>query len=303
MPMIKQLSKLLLISILLVTHSFVVSANNKPMISVFSINTPKLKLKYSEIMKNSVFHALIQRNFLTQDGNKIYHKYVYSFKRKADKSKFHSIQEVVTNSLFKDKIDSELIVFLKLNLIEMNKNFLIVDMGAEVYNIAANNFLTSWSIPKKKIIFPTSCDEICKNLKMSSNIVLMSNQLGESLGNVLKLNFRENDNNKSFVKKYKFNISGLSTNEMLSFTDIIVNEFPGFVKLINKEHHGSQHKWIYYSNANNLKLKKWLNIALKQLDLEVGEKVDLNISNNFVVINKYPKTFSSGSKGNPKKFN
>ena len=26
-------------------------------------------------------------------------------------------------------------------------------------------------------------------------------------------------------------------------------------------------------------------------------------NNNFVVINKYPKTFSSGSKGNPKKFN
>ena len=44
-------------------------------------------------------------------------------------------------------------------------------------------------------------------------------------------------------------------------------------------------------------------VDLKQLDLEVGEKVDLNISNNFVVINKYPKTFSSGSKGNPKKFN
>ena len=302
--MIKQLSKFLLISIVLVTYSFVVSANNnKPMISVFSINSPKLKIEFFEVMKNSVFHSLNQRDFLTQDGNKVYQKYVYPFKRKTNENKNHSIHEVVTNSFFKDKIDSELIVFLKLNLMDMNNNYLIADMGAEVYNIAANNFLTSWSVPKKKIIFPANCDKICKNLKITSNIVLMANQLGESLGNVLKVNFSENNNNKSFVKKYKFNISGLNSDEILSLTDIIVNEFPGFIKLINKESHGSQHKWVYYSNANNLKLKKWLSIALKQLDLEVAEKVDLNISNNFIIINKYPKTFSSGSKGNPKKFN
>ena len=73
MSMSKQLLKLLLILFLLVTYSFVVNANSdKPIISVFSIKMPKLKLKFSKIMKNSVLHSLNKRGFLTQDGNKVY---------------------------------------------------------------------------------------------------------------------------------------------------------------------------------------------------------------------------------------
>lgn len=296
MSITKQFLKLLFVSTLIVIYSYAVSANNhRPIISVFSIKTPKLNLKFSEIMKNSVLHSLSEKNFLTQDGNKTY-KYF-------DNNNFVRIDEVISNNAFKDRSDGELILFLKLDIINVNMHDYLLELGAEVYNLKSDNFLTSWTIPKKKILLPSNCDSICKNIKLTSNIVLASNQLGESLGNILKLNFRQKDNKNSFVKKYKFNISGLNTSEILSLTDIVVNEFPGFVKLIDKEQHGSNYKWIYYSSANNFKLKKWLNIALKQLDLKVGENIDLNVNSDFVVINKYPKNLSRGSKGDPKKFN
>ena len=98
-------------------------------------------------------------------------------------------------------------------------------------------------------------------------------------------------------------ISGLNNNEALSLTDIMINEFPGFVKLINKEQYGSNYKYKYFSSANNLKIKKWLIIALNQLNLSEGKNIEINVNSNLISINKYPSNLSSGSKGNPKKFN
>ena len=100
-----------------------------------------------------------------------------------------------------------------------------------------------------------------------------------------------------------FGLSGLNNNETLSLTDIMINEFPGFVKLINKEQYGSNYKYKYFSSANNLKIKKWLIIALNQLNLSEGKDIEINVNSNLISINKYPSNLSSGSKGNPKKFN
>ena len=58
----------------------------------------------------------------------------------------------------------------------------------------------------------------------------------------------------------------------------MTNEFPGFVKLIKKEQNGKKHKYIYYSSANNIKLKKWLIVALKQMKLFNQQIVELNIN-------------------------
>ena len=106
MSITKQFLKLLFVSTLIVIYSYAVSANNhRPIISVFSIKTPKLNLKFSEIMKNSVLHSLSEKNFLTQDGNKTY--------RYFDNNNFVRIDEVISNNAFKDRSDGELILFLK----------------------------------------------------------------------------------------------------------------------------------------------------------------------------------------------
>ena len=69
----------------------------------------------------------------------------------------------------------------------------------------------------------------------------------------------------------------------------MINEFPGFVKLINKEQYGSNYKYKYFSSANNLKIKKWLIIALNQLNLSEGKDIEINVNSNLISINKYPK--------------
>ena len=94
----------------------------------------------------------------------------------------------------------------------------------------------------------------------------MASQLGENVSKILSLNYQQKEN-KNFIQQYNLIISGLNNNEALSLTDIMINEFPGFVKLINKEQYGSHYKYKYFSSANNLKIKKWLIIALNQLNL------------------------------------
>ena len=163
MSITKQFLKLLFVSTLIVIYSYAVSANNhRPIISVFSIKTPKLNLKFSEIMKNSVLHSLSEKNFLTQDGNKTY--------RYFDNNNFVRIDEVISNNAFKDRSDGELILFLKLDIINVNIHDYLLELGAEVYNLKSDNFLTSWTIPKKKILLPSNCDSICKNIKFQNSL-------------------------------------------------------------------------------------------------------------------------------------
>ena len=200
------------------------------------------------------------------------------------------------------KNNADIILFLNLSFLKISENKFFLNLKAEIYNVKLENFITSWSTPTKEINFTNECDDVCKNLEITRKLVLMASQLGENVSKILSLNYQQKEN-KNFIQQYNLIISGLNNNETLSLTDIMINEFPGFVKLINKEQYGSNYKYKYFSSANNLKIKKWLIIALNQLNLSEGKDIEINVNSNLISINKYPNNLSSGSKGNPKKFN
>lgn len=265
------------------------SSNNQPIISVYIVNNG-VKPEYNKIIKNIILNELNKKEFLTEDINLFF------------KSQSNNVDYIISKINSHKHVNSDIILFINPSILNININQLFVSLKAEIYNLKLKKYITSWSSPSREIIYKKNCDEICKNIEMSNNLILMSNQLGQSISNILSLNYQKNDN-KTFVKKYNLLISGFSNEETLSLTDIMINEFPGFIKLINNEQYGTQFKYVYYSSADNIKIKKWLIIALRQLDLVEGKNTEVTLNSDVILINKYPNNLSSGSKGNPKKFN
>ena len=274
----------------LIFVKFSFAGNKSPIISVYNFEKNNLNKEYYKIIKNTVFKELNDNAFLTEDGNRFF------------KSQGQNVSSILNQINLEDKNNADIILFLNLSFLKISENKFYLNLKAEIYNVKLENFITSWSTPTKEINFNDDCDKICKNLEVTRKLVLMASQLGENVSKILSLNYQQKEN-KNFIQQYNLIISGLNNNEALSLTDIMINEFPGFVKLINKEQYGSNYKYKYFSSANNLKIKKWLIIALNQLNLSEGKDIEINVNSNLISINKYPNNLSSGSKGNPKKFN
>ena len=274
----------------LIFVKFSFAGNKSPIISVYNFEKNNLNKEYYKIIKNTVFKELNDNAFLTEDGNRFF------------KSQGQNVSSILNQINLENKNNADIILFLNLSFLKISENKFFLNLKAEIYNVKLENFITSWSTPSKEINFTNECDNVCKNLEVTRKLVLMASQLGENVSKILSLNYQQKEN-KNFIQQYNLIISGLNNNEALSLTDIMINEFPGFVKLINKEQYGSNYKYKYFSSANNLKIKKWLIIALNQLNLSEGKDIEINVNSNLISINKYPNNLSSGSKGNPKKFN
>ena len=274
----------------LIFVKFSFAGNKSPIISVYNFEKNNLNKEYYKIIKNTVFKELNDNAFLTEDGNRFF------------KFQGQNVSSILNQINLEDENNADIILFLNLSFLKISENKFFLNLKAEIYNVNLEKFITSWSTPSKEINFTNECDNVCKNLEVTRKLVLMASQLGENVSKILSLNYQQKEN-KSFIQQYNLIISGLNNNEALSLTDIMINEFPGFVKLINKEQYGSNYKYKYFSSANNLKIKKWLIIALNQLNLSEGKDIEINVNSNLISINKYPNNLSSGSKGNPKKFN
>ena len=274
----------------LIFVKFSFASNQSPIISVYNFEKNNFNKEYYKIIKNTVFKELNDMAFLTEDGNRFF------------KFQGQNISSILNQINLENENNADIILFLNLSFLKISENKFFLNLKAEIYNVKLENFITSWSTPTKEINFTNECDDVCKNLEITRKLVLMASQLGENVSKILSLNYQQKEN-KNFIQQYNLIISGLNNNEALSLTDIMINEFPGFVKLINKEQYGSNYKYKYFSSANNLKIKKWLIIALNQLNLSEGKNIEINVNSNLISINKYPSNLSSGSKGNPKKFN
>ena len=180
--------------------------------------------------------------FLTEDGNRFF------------KSQGQNVSSILNQINLEDKNNADIILFLNLSFLKISENKFFLNLKAEIYNVNLEKFITSWSTPSKEINFTNECDNVCKNLEVTRKLVLMASKLGENVSKILSLNYQQKEN-KNFIQQYNLIISGLNNNEALSLTDIMINEFPGFVKLINKEQYGSNYKYKYFSSANNLKIR------------------------------------------------
>ena len=194
-------------------------------------------------------------------------------------------------------------ITLKLNYQRINRHSSNVYISSEIYNTQTKNYISTWSTPRKIIKFPKDCDNICENLILSEIVILLSDQLGNSILRILDAKIKEQKNYSNISKVYNFKFYDFKNKDIIYLTDIMVNEFPGFIKITNEQSFGKQNSWSYYSSADLLKLKKWLVISLSDIDLNIDKDYEFSVSDNNIFVKKIPSFNSVGSKGNTKKFN
>lgn len=264
----------------------------KPSIAVFIIEGEK---KINAI-KLPITSHLNQKGFITRDGN--------TFLKKINKSNKNNLQFIIENSgLLSSLSKTELLLTIKVNNYIENKNSIRISLTSEIYNSNTKTFISSWSTPIKVINFSDECDLICKNLLVSETAILLSNQLGESIIRILNAQSRDIKNYQNISKVYNFKLLNFNQNDIIYLTDIMINEFPGFIKISNEESFGKQSTWNYYSSSEMVKIKKWLVISLNEINLNLNKDYELIISENNFFINKFPRFNTYGTKGNPEKFN
>lgn len=280
----------ILILVLISTNGFALM--QKPSIAVFIIEGEK---KINAI-KLPITSHLNQKGFITKDGN--------TFLKKINKSNKNNLQFIIENSdVLSSLSKTELLLTIKVNNYIENKNSIKISLTSEIYNSNTKTFISSWSTPIKVINFLDDCDLICKNLLVSEAAILLSNQLGESIIRILNAQSRDVKNYQNISKVYNFKLLNFNQNDIIYLTDIMINEFPGFIKISNEESFGKQSTWNYYSSSEMVKLKKWLIISLNEINLDLNKDYELIISENNFFINKFPKFNTYGTKGNPEKFN
>ena len=280
----------ILILVLISTNGFALM--QKPSIAVFIIEGEK---KINAI-KLPITSQLNQKGFITKDGN--------TFLKKINKSNKNNLQFIIENSdILSSLSKTELLLTIKVNNYIENKNSIKISLTSEIYNSNTKTFISSWSTPIKVINFSDDCDLICKNLLVSETAILLSNQLGESIIRILNAQSRDIKNYQNISKVYNFKLLNFNQNDIIYLTDIMINEFPGFIKISNEESFGKQSTWNYYSSSEMVKLKKWLVISLNEINLNINKDYELIISENNFFINKFPKFNTYGTKGNPEKFN
>ena len=264
----------------------------KPSIAVFIIEGEK---KINAI-KLPITSHLNQKGFITRDGN--------TFLKKINKNNKNNLQFIIENSdLLSSLSKTELLLTIKVNNYIENKNSIRISLTSEIYNSNTKTFISSWSTPIKVINFSDECDLICKNLLVSETAILLSNQLGESIIRILNAQSRDIKNYQNISKVYNFKLLNFNQNDIIYLTDIMINEFPGFIKISNEESFGKQSTWNYYSSSEMVKIKKWLVISLNEINLNLNKDYELIISENNFFINKFPRFNTYGTKGNPEKFN
>lgn len=282
----------LFILVLVSISTNVFALMQKPSIAVFIIEGEK---KINAI-KLPITSHLNQKGFITRDGN--------TFLKKINKSNKNNLQFIIENSdLLSSLSKTELLLTIKVNNYIENKNSIRISLTSEIYNSNTKTFISSWSTPIKVINFSDECDLICKNLLVSETAILLSNQLGESIIRILNAQSRDIKNYQNISKVYNFKLLNFNQNDIIYLTDIMINEFPGFIKISNEESFGKQSTWNYYSSSEMIKLKKWLVISLNEINLNLNKDYELIISENNFFINKFPRFNTYGTKGNPEKFN
>jgi len=272
------------VSSLFIFINSAVSETSNKQISLFSLyentlnNQPNDDIRgWLEVSKSSLTSSLSNFNFKLEDGDQIFQKENFDFIKTSEKI-------IENNDIITNVLPSDIFIILNLKIFSNKNNTKFIKISSDIYDIDENAFISSWSLPIKKVYYKKDCDKICQNVMLTEKIVILSTKLGENIANYLSSSFSQEKEITAYSNKYIINLVGLTKDNNARVLDLLINEFPGYVELKEESVSNNFQKWLYLSSEKNNKITYWLKSIVKRINRSNQINLQLLIEGKNIII-------------------
>ena len=196
-----------------------------------------------------------------------------------------------------------LIIFLQswLHLPANRDAFLKSD--ATVISSATASQVVSLHIDGDGFLLPLDCDADCAQILGTRAARQIAETLAMRVGKLIRSPSGVMADAGDPVNKVQIDLVNFNQAQRTQFIDLMVNEFPGFLKIVNMRHAGPHTRFSYYSEASNIKLQKWIGISLRDIGINPEAGADVLVKPGTIQIVLTAAGTGRGSAGNPLKYN
>lgn len=273
-----------LISSLIFLVKPVAFASSNKQISLFSLYENSLnnlddtdKIGLLEASKSSLALSLSNFNFQLKDGDKNFQNEDFDF--------IKSNENIIKNDyIITKKLPSDIFIIFDLKIFSNKHNTKFIKISSDIYDLKEKTFISSWSLPIKKVYHKKNCDKICQNVMLTQNTIILSAKLGENIATYLSSIFTQENQIKAYSNKYIINLVGLANDNNARIMDLLINEFPGYVELKEESLSNDFQKWLYLSSAKHNKIIYWFKSIIKQINRSNQNNLQLLIDGKNIII-------------------
>ena len=196
-----------------------------------------------------------------------------------------------------------LIIFLQSQLhLPANRNAYL-QSNATVISSATASQVVSSHIDGDGFLLPRNCDTDCAQILGTRAARQIAETLAMRIGKLISSPSGAMVDAGDPINKVQIDLVNFNQSQRTLFIDLIVNEFPGFLKIVNMRHAGPHTRFAYYSEASNIKLQKWIDISLRDIGINPESGADVRVKPGTIQIVLTAAGTGRGSAGNPLKYN
>lgn len=196
-----------------------------------------------------------------------------------------------------------LLIFLQSQLhLPPNRNAYLQSEATVISSATASRIVSS-HIDGDGFLLPRDCDPDCAQILGTRAARQVAETLAMRIGKLINSPSGSMADAGNPVNKVQIDLVNFNQAQRTQFIDLIVNEFPGFLKITNMQHAGPQTRFAYYSEAPNSKLQKWIDISLRDIGINPETGADVLIKPGAIHIVLTTTGTRRGSSGNPLKYN
>lgn len=196
-----------------------------------------------------------------------------------------------------------LIIFLQSQLhLPANRNAYL-QSNATVISSATASQVVSSHVNGDGFLLPRNCDTDCAQILGTRAARQIAETLAMRIGKLISSPSGAMADAGDPINKVQIDLVNFNQSQRTQFIDLIVNEFPGFLKIVNMRHAGPHTRFAYYSEASNIKLQKWIDISLRDIGINPESGADVRVKPGTIQIVLTAAGTGRGSTGNPLKYN
>ncbi len=196
-----------------------------------------------------------------------------------------------------------LIIFLQSRLHLPASRNAYLQSNATVVSSVTESQIVSSSVDGEGFLLPHDCDLNCSQILGTRASRQIAETLAIRIGKLLNSPSGSMANNSNPINKVEFDLVNFNQDKQARFIDLLVNEFPGFLKIVNMQQAGPHVRFGYLSEAPNEKLQKWISISLRDIGINPETGADIMVKPGAIQIVLTTMNKSRGSIGNPLKYN